>query len=102
MGGEKMVCAVTAEFVAREGKREQLVDLLGEMIPETRKKDGAISIDICTDQDNPNRIVLLEQWNSRANHEDYVAYRKERGDIDTIMKLLATPPKFIWLDLLEV
>ncbi len=96
-----MVCAVTAEFVCNNGKRDELVELLSVMVPETRKKDGAIMIEICIDQDDPDRIVLLEKWNSRANHEAYVAYRKERGDIDKIMNLLATPPKFIWLDLLE-
>tara|TARA_B100001559_G_C15885499_1_gene342772 strand:+ start:164 stop:472 length:309 start_codon:yes stop_codon:yes gene_type:complete len=102
MKGKKMVCAVTAEFISSEGKRDQLIALLGEMVPETRKKEGAISIEICIDQDNLNRIVILERWNSRADHEAYVAYRKERGDIDIIAKLLATPPKFIWLDLIEI
>ncbi|MGY8998508.1 MAG: putative quinol monooxygenase [Rhodospirillales bacterium] len=97
-----MVCAVTAEFVCRDGLGKELLSLLSEMIPETRKKEGAISIDMCTDQDNPDRIVLIERWNSRANHEAYVAYRKERGDIDTITTMLIAPPKFIWLDLVDV
>jgi quinol monooxygenase YgiN len=95
-----MVCTVTAEFVCIDGVGGKLIELLSQMIPETLQKKGAISIDMCVDQDNPDRIVLIERWQNRANHEAYVAYRKKRGDIDTIMEMLVTPPKFIWLDLI--
>ena len=96
-----MVCVVTAEFTGKDGAGPALLECLSEMVPETRKKEGAISIDICVDQDNSDRIVLVERWDSRSHHENYVAYRKERGDIDKIMTMLSSPPKFIWSDLMD-
>ena len=47
------------------------------------------------------KIVLVERWDTRKHHENYVAYRKEKGDIDKIMPMLSTPPKFIWADLVD-
>ena len=96
-----MVCVVTAEFTGKKGAGADLLECLCEMVPETRKKDGAISIDICIDQDNPDKIVLVERWDTRTHHENYVAYRKEKGDIEKIMTMLSTPPKFIWADLVD-
>ena len=96
-----MVCIVTAEFCGKVGAGHSLLACLSEMIPETRKKNGAISIDICVDQDNSDRVVLVERWDSRSHHENYVAYRKKRGDIDKIMTMLSAPPKFIWSDLID-
>ena len=96
-----MVCVVTAEFTGKDGAGRALLECLSEMVPETRKKEGAISIDVCVDQDNSDRIVLVERWDSRFHHENYVAYRKERGDIDKIMTMLSSPPKFIWSDLMD-
>lgn len=96
-----MVCVVTAEFICKDGAGPQLIKCISEMVPETRQKKGAISIEICIDQDNSDRIVLVERWDNRSDHENYVAYRKERGDIDNIMTMLSSPPKFIWLDLLN-
>ena len=96
-----MVCVVIAEFKGRDGAGPALLKCLSEMVPETRKKEGAISIDICIDQDNSDRIVLVERWDSRSHHENSVAYRKKRGDIDKINTMLSSPPKFIWSDLID-
>ena len=96
-----MVCIVIAEFTGKDGAGPALLECLSEMVPETRKKEGAISIDICVDQDNSDRIVLVERWDSRSHHERYVAYRQERGDIDKIMTMLSGPPQFIWSDLMD-
>jgi quinol monooxygenase YgiN len=97
-----MVCAVTAEFVCIDGLGGKLIELLSQMIPETLRKKGAISIEMCVDQDNPDRVVLIQRWQNRTDHETYVAYRKESGDIDTIAEMLISPPKFIWLDIIVV
>jgi len=96
-----MVCIVIAEFTGKDSAGPALLECLSKMVRETRKKEGAISIDICVDQDNSDRIVLVERWDSRSHHERYVAYRQERGDIDKIMTMLSGPPQFIWSDLMD-
>ena len=44
-----MVCIVIAKFTGKDGAGPALLECLSEMVPETRKKEGAISIDICVD-----------------------------------------------------
>ena len=97
-----MVCVIIAEFQGKEGSGSALLKCLSDMVPETRKVKGAINIDVCVDQDNLDRIIIAQRWNSRSNHENYVAYREELGDIDKISTMLSAPPKFIWLDLIDI
>ena len=51
----------------------------------TREFDGCNWITIHTDQDDPNHLLVLGNWDSRAHHERYLAWRSESGHIKTIM-----------------
>ena len=93
-----MACLVTAEFVCKKGMGKQMLEDLREVMPGTRKAKGLIDVVVHIDQDNPDRIFLVEHWDDRAAHEAYVAWRAETGDLDNMGEGLAEPPKISYFD----
>ena len=94
----EMVCVVTVDLVCKEGSRKQLLADFKKMLPDTRARDGFISIEVNIDQDKPDRIFAYEHWENRASYEAYIAWREERGDMDVIKEAVAEPPKFSFFD----
>jgi len=79
--------------------REELLSILASILPDTRTFKGCQSIVVTHNSDNPINIVLLEQWDTRADHESYVAWRGERGDLEKLGALLTAPPESKYLDI---
>ena len=96
-----MACLVTAEFTCKEGLGKQTLEDLRAMMPDTRKKGGVIDVVVHVNQDNPDRIFLVEHWEDRATHEAYVAWRAETGDLEKMGKTLAGPPKIGYWDITD-
>jgi len=72
--------------------REELLSVLTAMLPDTRAYKGFINIAVTSNEDDIHNIVVLEQWQQRSDHENYMAWRTERGDIDKLASLLSSPP----------
>ena len=79
--------------------REELLKILESILPDTRTFKGCQSIIVTHNSDNPNNIVLLEQWDTRADHESYIAWRGERGDLEKLGALLMAPPESKYLEI---
>ena len=43
-------------------------------------------------QDDPANLILLEQWQTRADYEAYVAWRAEQGTLESLRALMASDP----------
>lgn len=80
------------------GLRDLVVAGLGESLADTRKFDGCLLVEVYTDQDDPNKILLWEKWESRAHQEKYLAWRIETGMMETLAPVLAEPAQFLHLD----
>jgi len=78
---------VIAEFTAAPGKLDELIGFLGEALPDTRKYDGCISLDVHLNRDS-DTIVMIENWQSQEQYDSYLAWRMETGMIDAIGGLL--------------
>jgi len=78
---------VIAEFTAAPGKLEELVGFLREALPDTRKFDGCISLDVHIDRAS-STIVMVENWRSPADYDRYLAWRMETGMVEQIGGLL--------------
>lgn len=77
--------------------REELLSILEAILPDTRAYKGCEGIIVTHNDDDPQNIVLLEKWNSRADHESYTAWRGERGDLEKLGALLTAPPQSKYL-----
>ena len=80
------------ELNANPAHVSDLTDWLRDELRHTRGFDGCNWITIHKNQDDPNNIVFVENWDSKEQQEKYVAWRTERGDIDKLMPWLAGPP----------
>jgi quinol monooxygenase YgiN len=86
-------------------KPEKVGDLnktLQEMLPETRKHDGCISIDAVRNQENPGNVVLLQKWQSRQHYESYHAWRVKTGVADAKSASIGATYHVQYFDLIDV
>jgi len=97
-----MTIDVTLELVVSEENREALLNTLEAILPDTRSYKGCQSIVVTCNDDDPLNILLLEKWDTRADHESYVAWRAERGDLEKMGALLAARPVSKFLKTLNI
>lgn len=80
---------LTVHFKCRPGKgedllREQSAGLLGDR----RAREGSVSSDAYVDADDPDAIMLIEEWESWDDLERWVAMRVEAGLHDAFVEIL--------------
>ncbi len=61
-------------------------------LPTTRKQKGCIQIDAYADSEKSNAILMVELWESKEDHQAYLKWRTERGDMDKLGSMLEGPP----------
>ncbi len=93
---------VFVELFLRKDKREEIVPLFAKLLQQTRSRDGNEGVTILSDQDEPSSILLVEQWQSRRQYEQYNKWRAERGDLARLAELLPAPPNRRFFDYLGV
>lgn len=86
-------------------KAEEIANMksyLAEVIPETRECDGCQSMDLYFNTEDDGDLVLVENWDSRANHEKYLGWRTETGVMGKIGAMLAGPPSIRYFERVDV
>ncbi len=87
-----MTCTVLVELKVKPGAGDEVLATMKSILPDTRSYDGNIGINVIRNQDDHDVLVLVEEWESKAHHEKYLAWRTETGVMDTLMELVAEPP----------
>ena len=82
--------------------REELLSVFTAILPDTRAYKGCQSVVVTSDEDDIHNIVFLEKWDQRSDHESYMAWRTERGDIDKLVSLLSSPPAVQYLTAIPI
>ncbi len=54
-------------FPCQEGKGADLLGILNEILGDTRAFDGCESIEVYTNSDNPDTVILWEKFETRAH-----------------------------------
>ena len=93
-----MSILVLLQITAQPDKVAALKAAFGGLLPDTRGYDGCEGVTAHVDQDDPAKLVLLERWASRGHYERYLAWRSERGDLDSVGALAAGPPSIGYFD----
>jgi len=68
---------VTLLFKCQPGMGATLLAAFTTALVDTRAFDGCISVETLVDADNPDQIMLFEEWDSRGQQEKYLAWRVE-------------------------
>ena len=84
-----MSVLVTLSVKAKPENADELRNWFRDEIRHSRGFDGCNEITVHVDQDDPNHLFVLGNWDSRQQHEKYVAWRAEKGDVDKIVGWLA-------------
>lgn len=77
--------------------REELLSIFAAILPDTRSYPGCQGVVVSSNEDDIHNIVLLEKWDKRSDHESYLAWRTERGEIEKLASLLSAPPSITYL-----
>ena len=97
----KTSVTVLLEATAKPECIYDLIAMLHENFKETRVYDGCIDVYMNRGHDDPNQLVLVEQWETRPNYETYLAWRTDTGVSEQLAGMLSAPPIFRYFDRLE-
>jgi quinol monooxygenase YgiN len=89
---------VTLLFKCQPGMGESLLAAFTASLGDTRAFDGCVSVATFIDSDNPDTIMLIEDWDSRSQQEAYLAWRVETGMIELLAPILAAPFEMHYLE----
>ena len=79
-----MSVLVTLSVKGKPESAEELRNWFREEIRHSRDFDGCNEISVHVDQDDPNHLFVLANWDSRQHHEKYVSWRAEKGDVERV------------------
>ena len=89
---------VSLAFHCKPGLGETLLAALAVALVDTRAFDGCRHLETFVSQDNPDLIVILEDWESRTHYEKYLTWRVETGLMEMLEPVLAEPLELRFLD----
>jgi quinol monooxygenase YgiN len=89
---------VTLVFSFKPGGADQFAQIMPTMFKDTMERKGFRAIKALRNQDNPEQIIFIEEWDSTEDYRAYVAWRTSRGEgLDSIGEALSAPPElYIW------
>ncbi|MSQ67637.1 MAG: antibiotic biosynthesis monooxygenase [Gammaproteobacteria bacterium] len=94
-----MTCMVHIEFQARPAAIAEMLGGLRRILPDTRAREGCVSVSVTRTQDDPNNFAFVELWDSRAHYERYFAWREETGISQELATLVDGEASFRFFDL---
>lgn len=97
-----MTCLVHIEFRAKKECADQLAGWLREILPDTRCREGCVSVSVARNQDDPTNFAFVELWDSRQHYERYFAWRKEQGVLDALAAYVDGEASFRFFDIVGV
>jgi quinol monooxygenase YgiN len=97
-----MSVMVLLEATVKAEEISNMKSYLAEKFPETREYDGCQGMDVYFNTENEGTMVMVEHWDSRAQHEKYLGWRTQTGVMDKIGGMLAGPPSIRYFDRADV
>ncbi len=87
-----MAVRVILEVKAKPGTGGELIAFFKSILPETRAYVGCTSVDVLRSCGDVDSVVVVEEWETREQYEQYLAWQRERGTSDRLKERLAEPP----------
>lgn len=74
---------------------------LADLFPSTRAYEGCEGISAYFNLEDKARLVMIEHWNTRQQHEKYLAWRTETGVMASLGSMLSGPPIIRYFERLD-
>ncbi|WP_226294252.1 putative quinol monooxygenase [Aquimarina algicola] len=87
-----MEIMVKFELSAQENHIENIKVFFEKILQDTRDFDGCTGAQVSRSEQNPDKIVLIEYWESDTHFQKYLDWRKQTGDFNTLGSMLTTDP----------
>jgi quinol monooxygenase YgiN len=84
-------------FECNVGKGAELLKILESALPTTRAQMGCISVLAYTDSSDPDRIILLQEWENKEFQVAYMKWRTDTGQQGVLDNILTSPIIECWL-----
>lgn len=97
-----MSVRVILEFHLKPGNADAVKATLKEALVDTRAYEGCEDICVVQNQDDPNMLLILEQWATRANYDAYFKWRTDTGVIAAVSELCTKPLEPKYFDFVRV
>ena len=93
-----MSVTVLLQVTAKPECIDELIEMFGENFKQTRVYEGCIDIYMTRSHDDPNTLLLVEEWETRPHYEKYLAWRAETGVVDKLAGMAASAPSITYYD----
>ena len=94
-----MTCLVHIEFRAKSESIDKMLGWLREILPDTRGREGCVSVSVTRNQDDPTNFAFVELWDSRQHYERYFAWRQQHGVLDALATMVDGQASFRFFDI---
>lgn len=94
-----MTCMVHIEFRAKQGAVDELLGWLRKILPDTRCREGCVSVSVTRNQDDPLHFAFVELWDTRQHYERYFAWREAEGVLDQLATMVDGAASFRFFDI---
>lgn len=85
---------VIAQLDVLPGKLEVFLEYILPNLTASRSAKGNIRFDVLIDEEHPQSVVFIEEWESPEAQQAYLAWRVERGDLTQLLSYLSGAPNF--------
>lgn len=96
-----MTTLVTWEVQIKPGLWDEAAAFNLKHLPDTRNFPGCRSIDLYRETSDPDRLMLIEYWDSAEDYHKYVAWRRQTGVLGDFLTLCAGDPLLRFFDLVD-
>ena len=84
---------VVAKLAIQEGKIDEAIDLIKELMVSVAEEEGTLSYTMNRDKRNPNTIVIMERYQDKAALEHHSSTPQFKAFFEKIGGLLAGKPE---------
>ena len=88
-----MATTVLLEVPAKPGQGDALAAAFNKILPDTRKYQGCQGVTLHQKADDPDAVLLVEQWDSAEDHQAYSVWRRDSGTLGSVMELAGGRPE---------
>ena len=92
-----MTVDITFRFKLKPDIADQYCVELPTILVDTAAYEGFESIRVVRRNDDPSHILMIQKWRTFEDYENYIAWRRGRGDLDDFIdKLDGEPVLEVW------
>jgi quinol monooxygenase YgiN len=97
-----MAMKVVVQLHANPGEGDRLLGFVHEMMLDTVNREGALGHDVLRDLDDPDKIIVVENWRQRSDHEAYRAWRVQtQSGVAEMSAVLSDRPVVSYCEIVE-